>query len=97
MSTTIFFSWQFDRPTSVCRNFIERALDIAAKNVLRDFELQKALRDGLEIDKDTKKVPGSPKIFETNCRKSRRQRYSYPTSPSSPNGPMEIPRPIPTC
>ena len=69
MSTTIFFSWQFDRPTSVCRNFIEGALDIAAKNVLRDFELQKALRDGLEIDKDTKKVPGSPKIFETILQK----------------------------
>jgi hypothetical protein len=69
MATTIFFSWQSDRPTSECRNFVERALDIAAKNVLKDFKLESALRDGLEIDKDTRKVPGSPKIFETILQK----------------------------
>jgi hypothetical protein len=69
MSATVFFSWQSDRPTTEGRNFIERALDVAVKNISQDIELQPALRDGLEVDKDTKNVPGSPKIFETILEK----------------------------
>src|ERR1035437_7347562 len=69
MSATVFFSWQSDRPTTEGRNFIERALEIAVRSISQDIELQPALRDGLEVDKDTKNVPGSPKIFETILQK----------------------------
>jgi hypothetical protein len=69
MATTIFLSWQSDTPTRDGRNFIERALETAIKNISNEIQLQEAIRDELEIDKDTKNVPGSPRIFETILRK----------------------------
>jgi hypothetical protein len=65
MNGTIFFSWQSDTSTSVCRNFIERALEIAADRIKADINVEEAVRENLEVDRDTKNVPGSPPIFET--------------------------------
>jgi hypothetical protein len=65
MSLTIFYSWQSDSPNSTNRGFIEKALEQAIKGLGRDLELQEALRDGaIELDKDTKGIPGTPPIVE---------------------------------
>jgi len=65
MGTTIFFSWQSDRSASEGRNLIEKALEKAIKNLTADVEIKEAIRDELQVDKDVKNIPGSPKIFET--------------------------------
>jgi hypothetical protein len=65
MMNTIFYSWQSDRPGSVCRNFIERALQSAIDRLRADVEIDASIREDLELDKDTKNVPGSPAIFDT--------------------------------
>ena len=65
MSGTIFFSWQSDRPSSVCRNFIERALQSAVDRLKADINVEEAVRENLAVDKDTRNVPGTPPIFET--------------------------------
>lgn len=65
MSSTIFFSWQSDRPSLSGRNFIERALKDAVKRLKVDTTVEDAPRGELLIDRDTLNVPGSPPIFET--------------------------------
>jgi hypothetical protein len=65
MSRTVFFSWQDDRAKKEGRNLIERALEIAVSRIAKDTKVEEAVRDGLEVDKDTKGVPGSPPIFPT--------------------------------
>ncbi len=65
MTHTIFFSWQASRNARECRNLIEQALKMALEGLAQDATLEQALRDGLELDKDTKNVPGSPPIFST--------------------------------
>lgn len=62
---TIFYSWQSDRPTATCRNFIERALQSAVDRLRADVAVEPSLREELEVDRDTKNVPGSPAIFDT--------------------------------
>jgi len=62
---TVFYSWQSDRQGAVCRNFIERALQSAIERLRADVEIEPSLRKDLELDKDTKNVPGSPAIFDT--------------------------------
>jgi hypothetical protein len=62
---TVFYSWQSDRPTREGRNFIERALQAAVTRIAEDMQVEEAVRDGLEVDRDTKDVPGSPPIFQT--------------------------------
>src|ERR1700733_12697963 len=63
MTQFIFFSWQSSRREG--RNLIERALKIAIENLSEDAALEQAIRDGLDLDKDTKNVPGNPPIFDT--------------------------------
>src|ERR1700756_5024991 len=65
MPHTVFFSWQASRKARECRNLIEQALKMALENLAADATLEEAFRDGLELDKDTKNVPGSPPIFTT--------------------------------
>ena len=65
MKSTVFFSWQSDRPSKEGRNFIEQALKDAITRITSDATVEEAVRDGLEIDRDTKGVPGSPSIIET--------------------------------
>lgn len=67
--STIFYSWQVDRPKINCRNFIEKALQSAIDRLKADIELEEPLRDALELDRDTKNVPGSPSIFDTIMQK----------------------------
>jgi hypothetical protein len=64
MTYTVFYSWQSDTSSKDGRNFIEHALGDAIKRILADSEIEEADRD-LALDKDTKGVPGSPRIFET--------------------------------
>ncbi len=65
MKTTVFFSWQSDRPSKESRNFIEQSLKDAIARLISDATVEEAIRDGLELDKDTKGVPGSPSIMDT--------------------------------
>lgn len=69
MPTKIFFSWQIDRAPLTGRNFIERALERAAGSISRDTTVEEAMRDQIEIDRDTKGVPGSPPIVDTIFKK----------------------------
>jgi len=65
MAITVFYSWQSDLPNRLNRTFIEKALEKAIKRLGQDMEIQEALRDeGMELDKDTKGVPGTPAIAE---------------------------------
>jgi hypothetical protein len=69
VSSSIFYSWQGDRPSRVCRNLIENALRDAVERIAADTTIEAAIRDGVEVDKDTKNVPGSPAIFDTILEK----------------------------
>ena len=69
MPTTVFYSWQSDRPEKDCRYFIEDAIKAALKALARDAELQNALREPVTFDKDTMDEPGFVKIFETILEK----------------------------
>lgn len=65
MAITIFYSWQSDITSKLNRNFIEDALEKAIKRLGQHIEIQEALREeGMELDKDTKGVPGTPPIVE---------------------------------
>lgn len=68
MTQKIFFSWQADTSPKTGRNLVERALERALAAVSADTELEEAVRE-LEIDRDTKGVPGSPPIVDTIFRK----------------------------
>lgn len=68
MPQTIFFSWQADTSTTVGRNLIERALEVALARIGADTELEEAVRE-LEIDRDTKGVAGTPPIVDTIFKK----------------------------
>ena len=78
MQNTIFFSWQSDRPAKEGRSFLEQALKDAVARIARDVTVEDAVRDGLEVDKDTKGVPGSPSIIETIFRKIDRAAVFVP-------------------
>lgn len=69
MRHTIFFSWQSDTSTKSGRNLVERALDRAVGAIGLDTEVEEAVREGLEVDRDTKGVSGSPPIVETIFKK----------------------------
>lgn len=69
MKHSVFFSWQATRSAREGRNLIEKALKMAIEKVANDVEVEPALRDGLDLDKDTKNVPGNPPIFDTILRK----------------------------
>lgn len=68
MPTTVFFSWQTDRPAREGRNLIERALEAAVHRIGQDTTIEEAVRD-LSVDRDTKDVPGSPPIVDTILKK----------------------------
>ena len=66
MPFTIFYSWQSDLPNKTNRGFIGQCLTAAINELSRDLEIKNANRDaGLEMDKDTQGVPGSPPIADT--------------------------------
>lgn len=65
LPVTLFYSWQMDRPTDLCRDFIGTALDEAAAVLAESGEI------ALKIDSDTKDVGGTPAITETILGKIR--------------------------
>ena len=65
MPTTVFYSWQLDRPAKTGRNLIERALLRAIASLRDDIELEEPVRAELEVDRDTKGVAGTPPIVDT--------------------------------
>ena len=69
MTVTIFFSWQADRSTRVCRNLQERALERAITNIGQEADLQNANREDFVLDRDTKDEPGHPPVAATIFRK----------------------------
>jgi len=69
MAHNIFFSWQADRLPVCGRNFIERALEKALGRLASETELEEAVREGLELDRDTKGVAGQPPIVDTIFKK----------------------------
>jgi hypothetical protein len=64
MANTIFFSWQSDTPAKQGRYFVEDALRDAIRKLSSDATIVDAIRDELELDKDTKGIPGTPPIFD---------------------------------
>jgi len=64
MTHHIFFSWQSDTERAVGLNFIEKCLGRAIKELKADAEIDPADRE-MDIDRDTKGVPGSPAIVDT--------------------------------
>ncbi len=65
MADKIFYSWQSDTPNATNRGFIEDALQKAIRNLGHpEDDLYEPPRE-IELDKDTKGVPGTPPIAET--------------------------------
>lgn len=60
----LFYSWQMDRPTPVCRDFIRIALEAAT-------EILAAEGIVLEVDSGTEGVAGTPPVTETILAKIR--------------------------
>jgi hypothetical protein len=58
MSKTVFWSWQSDRDERVARHLIREALVIALERLSGAVDIE----DRLEIDHDTRGLPGSPDI-----------------------------------
>ncbi len=69
MPDKVFYSWQSDRPNRTNRGFIEDALVQAIRNLGRDSNDIHAPSRDLELDKDTKGIPGSPPVADTIFRK----------------------------
>ena len=65
LHVTLFYSWQMDRPTNVCRDFIRKALEEAAAILDAGAEI------ALTIDSDTQGEPGTPPTTDTILKKIR--------------------------
>lgn len=68
MVNKIFFSWQSDTDTRTGRNFIADVLKKACVAIPSSTDLEQAMRE-LEVDSDTKGVPGRAPIVETIFKK----------------------------
>jgi hypothetical protein len=80
MKRTIFFSWQSDAPRNVGRGIIERALERAVGTIGVHSEVEEAIRDSLEVDRDTRGVSGSPPIVDTIFKKIDSASWVKPTT-----------------
>lgn len=65
LPVTLFYSWQMDRPTHVCRDFIRKALDEAVAILEANDDI------ALNIDAGTDGEPGTPAISDTILKKIR--------------------------
>ncbi|MBW9113418.1 hypothetical protein JNB88_07120 [Rhizobium cauense] len=61
----LFYSWQSDRDSKVCRNFVRHALETAIENLKNSYGIE------MYLDSDTADVPGTPHVSETILRKIR--------------------------
>lgn len=59
----VFYSWQSDLPNFSNRTFIEDCLKKSIKAINDNYSM------GLELDQDTRSVPGAPDIIDTILRK----------------------------
>lgn len=71
MNTSVFYSWQSDRPEKLCRYFIRDAAKKALKNIGAANNLELSPR----LDHDTKGEGGMPEITETIFRKIQQSSY----------------------
>jgi hypothetical protein len=60
MERTVFYSWQSESPSSVCRNFIQASLEKALKKLGKDSSTEITP----VLDRDTGGVPGTPSISD---------------------------------
>jgi hypothetical protein len=60
MPHKLFYSWQSEQPPSVTRGFIRKALEKVSTTLN-----QSGIDERIEVDSDTKGVPGTPEIFST--------------------------------
>lgn len=58
----IFYSWQSDRPARENRSLIKNALELAIRELNADINDADRPDDRIELDHDTKGLPGSPDI-----------------------------------
>src|SRR5512136_3119868 len=65
MDNTIFFAWQLDTPSDLNKDFIWRALQDAAANLLDHAQPELSPRP----EKDTEGISGNPNIVETIFRR----------------------------
>lgn len=65
MGKTVFWSWQSDRDERVTRHLIREALVRALERLSSDVDIE----DRLEIDHDTRGLPGSPDIVASILEK----------------------------
>lgn len=66
MPQTVFWAWQSDRDGRVTRHLIREALVIALDHLHRDTNLE----DRIDLDHDTRGVPGSPDIVAAILEKN---------------------------
>ena len=66
----VFYAWQSDCPEKTNRYFIKNALENAIKEINKTFSVEEAKR-GLELDHDTKNIPGTPDIASVIFNKIR--------------------------
>ena len=64
-SFKLFYSWQSDRPSELCRQLIDKALRSAAETASAQIGVP------IEVDSDTQGEPGTPPITDTILRKIR--------------------------
>lgn len=65
----IFYSWQDDIESKLNRFFIKDCLESALLKVNKDITLEESERISIELDHDTKNVPGLPDIASTILQK----------------------------
>ena len=65
----LFYSWQDDTDNKINRSFIKNCLDSALAEINKKSEIDEALRPQIELDHDTKGIPGIPDIANTILQK----------------------------
>lgn len=65
MALTVFYAWQSDTPANLNRSLVGRSLEIAIRNINEDLTLE----ESLDMDQDTRGIPGSPDIANTILQK----------------------------
>jgi hypothetical protein len=65
----IFYAWQSDTSTALNKRFIHEAADAAIAILNENVTIEDAPAFGVELDHDTKDVPGSPIVAEEICNK----------------------------
>lgn len=65
----LFYSWQDDTDNRINRSFIKNCLESALSEINKKSEIDEAARPQLELDHDTKGIPGIPDIANTILHK----------------------------